>query len=182
VWELEKGRIIISYNNRRGNTEVRINTDEIRLVEIVTMFPELKEPSYCLVYHQGSEPLTIEFRDVPEADIRAFCQENNLTLADVTPPFAAVEYMDMGNKHLTLRDHRKKGWKDWKDVRIRTDSISQIEQVSEHPVSQSRWYYRVHTKDGQQYEFGSFSVDKERMEKYGAKFGFSVVERKEYDS
>lgn len=159
--------------------DLRNSVDEIQLVEIVTMFPEQKEPSYCLVYRKGCEPLTIEFDEVSEAGIRTFCRENNITPADVIPPFAAMEYWEIGNRYLTLRNYKKK-WA--KDIRIGTDSIRLIEHVSEHPVSETLWYYRVHTMDGQQYEFGTFSVDKMLLEKYGMKYGFAIVEKKEYHS
>jgi hypothetical protein len=79
-----------------------------------------------------------------------------------------MKYLDI--KEVSLRKKRIniEYYSNWwrKRIKIPISDISRIELIAPHPISITDNYYVVHTKSGNQYEFGPGFVDSEKIEKY----------------
>ena len=176
--ELDNGMITFIADARRKNAKsTTIPLSHIKLVEIVTLFPSHHKPSFYLLYGKDETIRYIDAELVPEPDIRRFCTNNQMPVADVIPTHYDTDMAGISKTHLKLTQINGK-----KEllIKIPATEIRTIELVKEHPFSETRKYYRITTADDKQFAFKAMSADVDELKYLMDTIGVTLTETLEY--
>ena len=176
--ELSPGLINFVYDKRRNKDSIPIKTDDILLLEILTMYEPPADQHYR-VYTTGladKKPdnfIPFDNYQVPVNDLLQFCRENNINALQKKIRDLDIETITLKKERITITYHSN-----WipKRTRIPVTDISNIAYVSADPVSMTDDFYRVYAHSGIKYEFAAYYIKREKMSLYCAVRGLSLVD------
>ncbi len=156
-----------------------VPVSNVQLIEIVS-FADGKRPSYYHLHTIDKKPLSIEYGEIPEFDMAAYCKREHIPLRKVLMHEDNVDEVKLKTNHLTIvyYDTIFGSWQVTK--KVKTKDIERIEHVVKHPVSYTDSYYKVYTPQQEPREFSYYCVEHEALIEYAAKNMIHMVRVEDY--
>ncbi len=172
---LEKDKLIYLSNKKRWKSSEEINAMDIQLFEIVYL---ADDPSvdYYSIYVKDREMIEIGGGIIQPENISFFCSENNIPTSTATVSLKEFDVL-LKRQQLIIKYYGKKN----KNSIIKTKDIKYIELIILHPISSTLNRYKVHTVNGNVYEFDYYLINRELFEVYAQKSGFKIIEKRLYN-
>lgn len=146
-----------------------VKPKDVKLVEIVTVYPTHQEPSNYLIYtHLLPEPLWIDTYQVPLNNFIVFPNSNNLPISYVTLQHADIDVEQLGKKYIVLKNHERN-----KKIRIAIPNIAEICHIHKHAYSIAQSYITLSTKDDELYMIYQYPRQIEELKEWCTKHGVS---------
>jgi hypothetical protein len=178
--ELAKGYIEwVTYKSRLSDVDktVRINTDEIRLFEIV-YFEGAKEPFYySVVGGDEKKGQQLELYDIPHETLLQYCHDNRILPVISTIRYLDVDTVSVNAKRIKIQYYPRTSFTWGRSKKISFTDVSAIELVSTHPISETENHYVVTTREGKVYKFSSRRCEQDRLAQNARVDGIDIIKR-----
>ncbi len=176
--ELAEGYIEWVTHNGKTAKINRINTNNIRLFEIV-YFEREKQPSFYWIYGAAEEEMgALELYSIPYENLLQYCRKSNISPLVSTIKYTEIENVKANAKRIKIEYFAKFPCIWGRSKRIPFSEIADIDFVSTHRISKTEDHYIISTRQGKVYKFSSKPIDNEKMLIQGAAaHGINVVPR-----
>ncbi len=156
-----------------------IPVSNVQLIDIVS-FAAGKQPSYYYLHTIDKKPTSIEYGEIPEFDMAAYCKRERIPLRKAIMHENYVDEVKLKTNHLTIV-YYETIIADWQVTKkVKTKDIERIEHVVKHPLSYTDSYYKVYTPQQEPKVFSYYCVEHEALKEYAAKNMIHMVRVEEY--